>query len=446
LRLVIQNNTGASCDLVDMAHLLQEIEFNSPSGQQIQLIRGDELYDLLVRYYSNDEWPRIARMINSNNQYGRGKIIPNGVTRTFFLPLLGCFLENCGIYVPAVDGDLNCYIRFKQSSASVVSGSAPTLLELNLDCQVEQLDSKKRSHYIQRYRSKVHHYYYPFVRRQTITQTLSANTKYSLNLSSIKGDVVFIDFRIRESLVGNRLRDYAPIASFNYYNNEGDQLLGQNDISSDFNRLIMQPNYFPSGFSENNNIFTGVFPIEDSAPIHLIMNGSKLGSYPFTTYERLEFTTTGAGVNEVQRCVVAGGVGASGTYFINWQTPFGVESTPALAYNSTTAQIKSAIEALQSFDGTVTVGATLDQIVNPVTFTFSGNYGFKELFNNNYKLIVRNNSVQTGLGIQFQYDNIIVTSGQTGINSGASHTIDIVAYTTSLLELGTNGSIMIKNN
>lgn len=71
------------------------------------------------------------------------------------------------------------------------------------------------------------------------------------------------------------LRNYVPISSFSLLNNEGDQITGQNEITSDFNRPIQQPNYFPSDFSEFVNIYSFVFGIEDHGAINLILNGSK---------------------------------------------------------------------------------------------------------------------------------------------------------------------------
>lgn len=442
LRFNITNNTGNTVDLVNMAHLIQEIEFQTPAGQQIQLLNGTELWNLICRFYSKDEFPRIARLINTNENFGKGKTLANGASKQYWLPLLGNFLESSQFLISSVDGDLNCYVRFRQSSATVVSGSAPTLTELSLDVQMEQMDSRKRSSYIQRYRSKPHHYFFPFTRRQTITQTLAASTTYNLNLSAIKGDVVWIDFIIRESISGSALRNYAPISTFRYLNNEGDELTGQNLIYSDFNKYVMQHNYFPSNFSENNNIYSFVFSIEDSAPMHLVMNAQKLGSYPFTTYERLEFTTTAAGVNEVQQ-IAPQGTPASGSIRIGWQTPYGIEYTGTLAYNASAAVLKAAVEALSTFEGTVTFSGVL---TSSQTATFGGNYGYRPMLANGYQFIVEPlNALTAGSAVVF-YTTASSVAGVEGFNNAASHTIDIIAYTTSLLELAPNGSIMVKNN
>lgn len=84
----------------------------------------------------------------------------------------------------------------------------------------------------------------------------------------------------------------------------------------------------------------------------------KTGCYPFTTYERLEFTTTAAGTNEIQT-VSESGIPTGGNYFIEWVTPTSLERTTLLAYNATTADIKAAIETLNSFDGTITAANAL---------------------------------------------------------------------------------------
>lgn len=447
-RMVIQNNTGSACELVNAPHLIDQIEKFTPSGTSIQVTYGQELWNNLVRYHSQEEWNKIARLLNSNRNYGRGKPIPNGATVVYYVPLISNFLDVAQFPSYVIDGDLKISIRFRNPSQTVISGSAPTLVDLTIESHMEQLPSHKLNAYRQKYKSQVHHFFIPYIRRQTFNQVLNVNQTYEVNLSSIKGDVVWVDLFVRNSnSTGINLRNYLPLTSFEWLDHNGDQLNGQQVVEARTNLDIMQRHYWPADYVSRdfNNLYAFSFSIDDSAPIHYLCNGTKLGSFPFTTYERLRITTTGAGVNEVQRTVVAGGAGASGTYFINWQTPYGVESTPALAYNSTTAQIKSAIEALQSFDGIVTVGATLDQTVSPATFTFSGNYANKELFNKGYKVIVRNNSVQTAGAVQLQYDNILVTSGVDGITDGANYEINVIAYTTSVLGLQPNGSIDVRH-
>jgi hypothetical protein len=441
LRFQIYNGTGAGVDLVNMAHLISEIEFQTPSGQQIQVINGSDLWNIICRMYPVDEFSRIAKLINTNKYYGKGMTIANGETKTFYLPLLTCFLENSQFFVTAVDGDLNCFVRFRPSSATIVSGSAPTLQDLSLEVQMEQLPSPKRSGYIKKYKSTIHHFFVPYICRQVVSQTLSASTTYSINLSSIKGDIVWLDFFIRPSITGNALRNYSPVASFRLLNNEGDDLTGQNLITSDFNRYVQQLGYFPSNYSDYANIYSFVFSIDDHAPVNLILNGSKSGNYPFTTYERLEFTTTAAGVNEVWQ-IAPQGTPDDGAYCFVWVTPNSVEKTGTLSYDANAATQKAAIEALATFDGIITSSGVL---TSSQTFTFSGNYGYQPLASRGYQLYVESLGAKTNADVAVFYTNGLQTAGQYGINSGASHTIEIVGYSTSLLSLLPNGQIEIRN-
>ena len=429
LRFVIQNSTGGNVLLTDMANLLQEIEFTTPSGTSIQILRGI------------DEFRKIFKMINTIKYFKKGKIIANKLIKTYYLPLVGCFLEATELFTSCVDGDINCYIRFKPSSSTVISGSAPTLIELSLDCQMEQLDSNKRGGYIQRHKSTIHHFFYPYSRHQSITQTLNASTTYSLNLSSIKGDVVWLDFIIRRSNVGSAVKKYTPIVSFKLLNNEGDELTGQNVITSDFNKSIMQVNYFPGIYSEYANIYSFVFSIEDSAPIHLLMNGQKLGSYPFSTYEKLEFITTVAGVNEVTT-IAPSSTPVSGAYKLFWVTLNSIEFTNTLNYNDNAATIKAAIEALSTFDGIITVSGPLTA---SATFTFGGNYGLLSLQLNGYYLGAQSLVAVNGSAATVNWDYTVTTPGVDGLDNGQSHSIDIFAYTTSFFSIKLNSQVDVRH-
>jgi len=444
LRLVVQNNTGSDCLLNSIPLCIREIEITSPNGTSIQIIRGDELWKNICRMYSEDEFRRVSQMINTNKIFGKGRIIADGEQKTYFLPLLGCFLECCEIYPAFIDGDLNCYIRFANTNVSVLSGSSPTIQELSLDIQMEQISSKKRAMMLQKHKSVPHHYFLPYSRNQRVTQTLNASTTYSINLSSLKGDVVWIDFIIREDITGNSSRNYAPITNFRLLNNEGDEISGQNLIYSNFNKLIQQPNYFPSYFSEYKNIYSFVFSIEDSAPVHLLMSGQKLGSYPFTTYERLEFTCPSAGVNEILNLTVTA-LSVSGAYRFKWQTPNSVEYSDSLAFDATPAIMASTVENMSSFDGDIAFSTSHDAGLT-VQATFSGNYGYKPLYNEGYYLTIEPDTLLDTNGHNLNVRTIVATAGVEGINSGASHTLDIYAYTTSLLTILPNGSIDVKHS
>lgn len=435
LRLVITNNTGSGVRLVDMCHLIDNIEFQTPSGQQIQQLNSDELWLNLVRFYDDEQWKKIAKMINSNPRYGKGEVQPDSTIRTYYLPLIGNWIQNCGFFLPVIDGDIQCLVQFKPASATVVSGSAPTLTGLSLDVRMEQLHGGERVGRLQNYRRIPHHYYIAFPKRQQFSQAITAGTTYELNLSGIRGDVMWIDFFIRATESGDGYRKFAPISSFSLLNNEGDEISGQQDITSDFNRFILQSEYYPSSYSYDYPVYSYVFGADDHGPMSFIYHGERHGSYPFTTHERLRFTAGPAGTSEVQTATLSSGLAAAdgGSWQIEWVTPNGSEYTEPFAYNESAANIKAAIESLSTFDGTITVSAALTATATPVNFTFGGNYAYMPMAARGYKLIVHSIDVNDG-GVPGGAVMSVSTAGVEGLNTGGTHTITVIAWTSALLK------------
>jgi hypothetical protein len=122
---------------------------------------------------------------------------------------------------------------------------------------------------------------------------------------------------------------------------------------------------------------------------------------------------------------------------------FSYERTGVIAYNADTASIKAAIEALTSFDGTVTAGAALS--AGACSLTFGGNYGYKPMWSEGYYFNAIPYVLVTSAPAAVELTPVITTPGVVGFNSGASHTIEIVGYSTSLLSLAPNGQIDVRN-
>jgi hypothetical protein len=91
---------------------------------------------------------------------------------------------------------------------------------------------------------------------------------------------------------------------------------------------------------------------------------------------------------------------------------------------------------MNSFDGEITFADTLD---------ISGNYGFKPLFNKGYYLSIVSFGLKDTNGLISRPTLVLTTPGVEGLDNNQSHSIDIFAYTTSLLTLRLNGSVDVKN-
>ena len=166
LRFVVTNNTGASVEMVDVSHWIDQISYQDSTGNNIVTVRGDEIFDNLARFTPWDEWKRTCSLVNCSSRYGKGNILQNGQTYTYYLPLPINWMVATGFPIFMINSDLQMFVRFLSSSVTVVNGTAPTLSQFSLELEEEELPNRHLAEYNRMYKSMVHHYFYPYVRRQ----------------------------------------------------------------------------------------------------------------------------------------------------------------------------------------------------------------------------------------------------------------------------------------
>ena len=334
------------------------------------------------------------------------------------------------------------YVRFLNPGATVVSGSAPTLAQFSLELEEEELPNSHLDEYTKMYKSTAHHWFYPFVKRQTLQMTLNPSTTYPITLSSLRGDIVYIDFKIRSSITGYNCRYNTPIASFQFQDSEGRSLGASNFTDGIFNQLMKCSDYFPGELNLYQPVYTNVFSIDDGAPLYLAHNGMKIGSNTFTNYESLQIVTAPQGVSEIVTIGATPAGITSGSFSVTWVTPYGTETTPVLPYNTSLANTISAIQALKTFDGTVAMNGQINGSFNVI---FGGNYANKALSANGYNFVFNSIGAATASGAPAGWSNTPNISGVNGMSAG-SYIIDIVAYCTGIIQLNQNQTITVRNN
>lgn len=83
-------------------------------------------------------------------------------------------------------------------------------------------------------------------------------------------------------------------------------------------------------------------------------------------------------------------------------------------------------------------------LLGGVAFTFGGNYAYKPLWSQGFFFNIIPYALATATD-PVELNVALTTSGVIGFNSGASHTIEIIGYSTSLLALAPNGQIEVRN-
>jgi hypothetical protein len=229
LRMVITNtNAGAEVGIVPAAFLINQLSFQTPSGDTIQNWDGFSLWFALIATTSFESWQSISSAVGASDDYEQGPTLLRSSVNEILLPIRGSYLSTGELFWPAVDGDGMVYVTFATPTVTVISGSSAdlSLTALSLDCEMDQADAGLQRELLQEYRSMEHNFITPFMRVQAFTQTFSASTQYNFPLSGIKGDVVFMAIVLRSSINGEDSYHGRPITSLQIQNSEGVAISG----------------------------------------------------------------------------------------------------------------------------------------------------------------------------------------------------------------------------
>lgn len=441
LRLILQNNTGAALQTVDAYTMIDRVEYQSPQGQQIQIISGRELRSLFCRLYDREHFRRLCKSANMNEYYSvKAPPMAAGEIRILYFPLEANPWSTGGLFLPAVSGDQNVYIYFKSPQYTLLSGSGlPTLTQCQIDVTMDYIPESYYNAIMNDHKKIAHQYFYCFPRRQTFSLNLAPSTMYQIYLNGIRGDVSLLDIFLHPQ--PNTPYDYTnflPIDNFQIYNQEGLEIssLYPNEDARD--RLVINPELFPSDYTLYRNYYSWQFPSEDGSAINYFTHARALGAYIFTTHEYIQFTTPAAGQYEIQ-VIAANSAPTSGVFSLTWTNEYGFSSTTTpLSYNATNATIQAAVQSLWNFDGQVTVTGSL----NPgLSFTFGGNYQCRSLYNIGAVLSCNSLNLQIG-GTPVLCFNVLSQTGINGFPTGVTACVfGVTAWTTGIYQLNTNGDI-----
>jgi hypothetical protein len=452
LRLKVVNNSGSSLQYLPVPAMINYHYFQTPAGATIQTQQGSQLWVHIAGDVPQEQWYMVSQALNSNSNYECGAIIPNGATVTWFVPLLGSFLSAGGFFIPATSGDMQYYVNFWSGTTTKVLGSNGydlTVSEMSIDMKMEQLPPPLLKNLQLIYSSKRFDYIIPYFKNQPFSQQLTAGQNTLLTLSNISGDVIFIDYLIRNSYVGEDLINYQVSDSYQYQNQEGVGISSQQYLGSTFSQKIMWPQQNLGSFTYNKFIVRHVFPTIGTAPREILRKGLKLGAYPFDNHCLLSINNSAAGTNEAWTLTGSGSAPTAGDFIIGWNNPdFGGLQTISLNYadiissaGPSYALLTAAIQALPNFNGTVAITGSWASL----TFTLGGSYANQPMQTNGYNFVFfpgTMNSSGTASGGYFT----CTTPGVTGIVSGNTYLIDVYAVTTGVVSILPDGSVAAYNS
>lgn len=461
-RIQVKNNTAGSIQMQPVPLWFQSVVFQTPSGATVQTMQGTHLYGNIASVYQMEEWFEISKACGMNLEYESGDPIEAGDTMTYYVPLIGNFLEAGSFFLPATTGDIQCYLNFWPDNNIRNTGSgALTVVQISLDVKMELLATPILERTKALFRGQRFDYLIPYFKWQNFTQQLALGQTVQLNLSSMKGDVGIFDFVIRPDYVKDNLTNFQIIDSYQIQNQEGVGISGQIYIDDMFSRKILYPAQNDGTLSRHRRWYRHVFANNEYAVKNLLMYGLKLGAYPFDNHNTLNIITPAlAGINEQWSLVtnVFGVAPHGGTAMFTWTTPDGLSSSSIQVPYSDLDTVgspltKAAIEGMTTFTGTVTITGQIS--ANNLLLTFGGNYGSRALADEGYVLQVNSALFATqtnGLGpavndqIAINLLAVMTTSGRNGITNGASYMIDCYAVTTGYVSLLPDGSMKAYNS
>ena len=445
LRLLVTESNAENTTLLPTPLWIQQLQWQTPSGTYCQQLDGSTQWIWDVVDKDIVSWQYAAQYMGSSQQYGTGPPLGASVTQLYYIDLTGNWLEVSKYLNAAVDGDMQLWIYFQPQNLTVTNPSGndfPTIAQLSLDVEMSQLDSNLLSSEKQEMMKEPTTYVIPWTRSMRFNQSWAAGGQYNLQLSGIKGDVIWCFFMLRKPsngsyLAGQDFLSMKPIYQFQILNSEGLPITGSTIIDSGWNKNVNFPSWFLGQLNRYQNLYTWNMTDSDQGPLAMIKLGNKMGAYPFSTNEILQVTMLGAGTNEVVTVTnaVSGGsnaAAASGTYQITWNTPYGTATTASLAYNTTAANIAAAIQGLSNFSGTVTASAAASA-GSSFTITFGGAYENQPLAVNGFYLSFLGN-LATSAPLPITLLAATTTQGVLGMTNNSTMYLDFYAVTSAHIE------------
>lgn len=442
LRMNITNSDGAAVQTVPAPFFFNLVQFQTPGGDTIQNRFPFDLWFAMIATASMEEWQSLSDLVCASNNYQSGQNFAAGETKDVWIPLVGN-PYSCGeIPTRELEGDSICYLTFAPPSSTIESGSTTGLVinSMALVFEMQQLDESLLKALDSEYEDITHSFMYPWVMQQDFTQTWTASTQYTLQLTGINGDVVFFVLVMRKSAAAWDAYHGMPIKEFQFQNQEGIAISGSAFIPEAYNRWGQATRWFLGTWMQDRRYYTWVFAAKDSSAVEFLACGRKNGAFGFTGNEQLVLTTAPAGTNEVITFAQSPSVASNptgGSILFSWTDEYGQTffSTPVTPAATSAALLKAAIEAIPNFEGEVTVAVTAGGATAPQTFTvtFINNYGNRNLTGKGYNLHVE--GVYLTAAGAATYFPTTTTPGVRGITSGNTYTLSVYGYSTAILSL-----------
>jgi hypothetical protein len=378
LRFKIEETASASMVLAPVYRWFERIELGPQKGDENQLKLYDDNLEVLVRLAGSDEDTKpLSRRANFNNNAdtlfnGVAQTHKAGETRWYDLPL-HTFLEKVNFNPQLFKTDYQ--IKLYGKNGIKVSGSGtPKLTDVELIVEVED-DNHNFPHedkQLQIHNTVVPRYdfYEPTIAYDE-TMTLTASTDNYIDLEDLTGDVGFLMLRIRagKSNTANEASsnvDLGPDALLDI-TDSNKKTIWSNGANADYILFHQTRSWFPNNFCSRSYLYPIAFC---DNPQDAMYHGITHGYMNFDSKKYLRITPHTAPTSWVYSVDLSNGTANDGGT-IRFTDPLG-NSTGDLAFNTTTANLKIALDALPYFAENGLTSTFSATVVSDFTITIAG--------------------------------------------------------------------------
>ena len=368
-----------------------------------------------------------------------------GQKQQFFLYILGdVFATNGNIFMEWKD-----YLLVRLYLQNSIESGTGTLQVNQIQLRIRTQEDHGHVHRANaKYADKYNFLDYLSVTSQPAQTISSALTQ--IRLQNFIGHNVVTDIVLRNgtNTANGQYRNYISLgrqAQLNYYNGQNKPLLGGSPLDANESRLLLAPRHVSAPFYKYN----AVYPIYFGRLALAQKFGRMEGAIYENSYNQVGIQSSPDAFSAPVITITPSGTAASGYFNLEFTSPVTRRtcSTSMLAYNSTAAQIQSALYALPNWDdsntNTITVSGPLTAAA---TFTFGGaqyaNDFVYEISSQTLRVVL--STAETSGAVAVTFSSSLFTPGNDGFTS-QSVRVDIYSSIFRALTIDKNENLGIED-
>ena len=289
LRVLVSSVGGCTHAIPSM--FLNNIQIFASNGSKLLYHSVSNIENEWVNntFMSYIEHTTTAAIRGTDENYTTNEIVmPAATQRYFYIPIALNFWRSLHLRPYSFDGNLLVRLKFNALASNISAGTLQST-EAQLILSGYNEPSHQESYNLSRATVPKQLGFYG-IQRHYETQTLSAGAKYQVRLSGITGHCNVLIFGLRaiaDIASPSSQYSFQRCASFDILNSSNKSITGyKSQIEEDM--ILMYSYVFPNKYVN----YTGAqFWSFSQSPMADVSTGSCNGSYHFTGFEVLEFTT-----------------------------------------------------------------------------------------------------------------------------------------------------------